>query len=145
MPRIEAVEFFGEGQFTPIVLVAMSLGGITHTYPAMIDSGASSTIIPASHLDAHGLAFEDLGAGPPAVGMGGLAETRTAPGTLTWSGVHVASELVIAHPDRQLPCILLGLDDFFRRVRVRFEWDRQPPVVHISVPRARARRTDGAS
>jgi hypothetical protein len=148
LPRIEGTKVGVDGKgrevWSPIVVVRMSLpsasaSGPAVSGPAIVDSGADVTMIPAEAVAAIGIDWKKLPAGTHGGGAGGQFESRPLQLTVSWQSWKTTEEIRIAEPGR-LPVVLLGRCDFFRDFVVRFHWHKAPPEFHldpVAAPRKR--------
>jgi hypothetical protein len=121
----------GVDVFAPIVIVTIELPGCIATRPAVVDSGADSTIVPHEFLKDCGVDYLALPGSQPGIGAGGGFETRLLTARVKYRDWVVCDEIKVAAPGSKLPLVLLGRADFFTRFYVRFRWDMAPPVVDI--------------
>lgn len=98
--------------------------------PALVDSGADSTIFPGEYLATLGTEFDRLPSGPESIGAGGAFEVRRCGGVVKFREWLVCEEFNVAEPGK-LSLALLGRDDFFARFVVRFNWHEEPPVLFV--------------
>ena len=128
MPRVTGTELT-PGLFRPVLTITVAIGAAVLDGPAIVDSGADRTIIPAEIVELAGIVFTDLPlTSEQGIGAGGGFETRTCKGKVKWRSWLICSEFLVAD---HLPFALLGREDFFKRFNVRFGWHRDPPTVDI--------------
>jgi hypothetical protein len=129
---VSGVEFFDLNRYVPVLWVDLTRDDGGLTVPAIIDSGANATLVPAQFLAPFGVEWDGLADGPTTVGVGGQTETRLCPDiTLSWGRFVIRSGVMVADPCIGLPCVLLGLDDFFRKFEVTFRWAGDSPTIDI--------------
>lgn len=125
------------GSPSPVLFVSLSIDGQRHRHPALVDSGANRTLVPAEFLPPglyETLSIELKGS----KGAGGRFEVREGHGVLSWHSFRLYS-FAVAEPGKLPgPVILLGLRDFFAHVSVEFHWDRDEKVFTLE------RRSRGA-
>jgi hypothetical protein len=145
MPRIEGHKLgknaAGADVYAPVLIVTFEVNGVVGQAGAIVDSGADRIIMPAEFAAAVGIEYSKLPAGTANHGAGGGFEARLCTGIVKYRDWPICDEFLIAEPN-QMPVMLLGRDDFFRRFVVHFNWHRDPPtfdVDPITVPRARKR------
>ena len=143
MPRIEGtkvgVDALGREVWSPILIVTMAIGATAIQCPAIVDSGADVTVIPAEAVAAIGIDYRTLPVGNVSSGAGGGFETRPLQLALSWQSWKLTGEMRIAEPTR-LPVVLLGRCDFFQEFVVRFHWHKGPPEFHLDPVVATRRR-----
>jgi hypothetical protein len=120
----------GLDRYAPVVLITIEVGGCIATRPAVIDSGADSTIVPFEFLQACGLDWNAIGVGSPSQSAGGTFESKVLKARVKYREWVVSEEIKVAEPGR-LPVALLGRDDFFAKFIVKFRWDKTPPIVDV--------------
>lgn len=134
MPQIEGVEVV-PGQWAPLLRVDLEISGaLMKDVLALLDSGADKTLIPGDYLEGHpdGVLFDSLTLSEnPGHGAGGDFDIRVCPGNVTWREEEICNPLEMAAPGN-LPFPLLGRD-FFQKCVVRFNWNRNPPVVSVDL------------
>lgn len=135
MPRVVGqkvgTDHHGHDVYSPIVVITIEVPGYLATRPAVIDSGADSTIVPFEMLKDCGVDFAALPGGDAGVGAGGKFETRLLAARVKYRDWIVCEEVKVAQPGAGLPVVLLGRADFFAKFNVRFRWAMTPPVVDI--------------
>lgn len=132
MPRIQGVEI-RPGNFAPILRISLEIDGVTIETPAVIDSGADSTIAPAELLEGHPtLNYENLPLSPlGGEGAGGDFELREVAGVVKWREWVITERVAFAEPDAiDLP--LLGRSDFFSICAIAFAWHESPPTFELT-------------
>jgi hypothetical protein len=102
----------------PIVLTALD-GTTLPPLSALIDSGADESLFPVAFAQATGVNLATC-AGVQGITAGGISQQYQAPNPLeaTIMGKTVS---LTAKFDPNLPVILLGREDFFRRFKVEFD------------------------
>lgn len=137
MPRVvgqkSGTDHHGRDQYTPLVIVTIETGTCIATRPAIIDSGADSTIVPIEFLADCGVDFDKLAkpaTGDKSRGAGGEFDARVMPAKVKWREWLITEEIHVAGP-KSLPAVLLGRADFFALFNVRFRWDSDPPFVDV--------------
>jgi hypothetical protein len=136
VPRIAAtkayVDQFGVDIYLPIIFVTIHFPGGTRSVPlpAIVDSGADRTVIPAALLVGSGIDFAALPSPSQSQGAGGGFETRPVDGKVRYRGWDVCEHFLVAEPGK-LNYALLGRHDFFERFSVNFSWHRSPPEFFI--------------
>jgi hypothetical protein len=137
MPRVigqkTGTDRKGHDVYTPIVIVTIGVGPCIATRPAIIDSGADTTIVPIEFLVDCGVDYDKLPPPPPgskSKGAGGAFESRELAARVKWREWIVTDVILVAGP-KSLPAILLGRADFFGRFNIRFRWDAIPPYVDV--------------
>jgi hypothetical protein len=133
LPRIPATKYVGPNGaeiFRPIIVVTIQIGNGTARGPAIVDSGADDTIIPAEAVIPLGVDFSKLPLAPGASGAGGGFEVRMCDGIMRWEKVELLTRLKIAEPGK-IDTVLLGRADFFQLYVPRFHWHKIPPCFDL--------------
>jgi hypothetical protein len=134
MPRIEGtkvgIDPGGRVVCRPIVIVQLEANGLGMQGPAIVDSGADTTMVPAEVVAGLGIDYAKLSGGTKGSGVGGPCESRPALLTIRYQSWKLTGEVAIAEPER-LDVVLLGRSDFFQRFVVRFNWFKSPPEFHL--------------
>jgi predicted aspartyl protease len=134
MPRIEGtkvgIDPLGRVVYRPIVIVQLEANGLGMQGPAIVDSGADTTMIPAEVAAGLGIDYAKLPNGTKGKGAGGVLESRPASLTIRYQSWTLTGEVSIAEP-KHLDVVLLGRSDFFQRFVVRFNWFKSPPEFHL--------------
>jgi hypothetical protein len=139
MPRIAGTPtgynhpITGHPIHAPLILVTISVAAVPAIQvPAIVDSGADTTSVPASRLAAIGVNINSLPYLGTTNGVGGQANMWRCDGVITWEGRHICASFVVAD---KLPVVLLGREDFFKEYTVDFSaWSRNPPIMRIERP-----------
>jgi hypothetical protein len=142
LPRIPATKVGhsdGTDIYSPLVVVRIETGNGFVEGPALVDSGADNSVVPAELLVPLGIDFAKLPQGTTgtSTGAGGGVETKRCDGRIIY-GHTVTSEptFAVAEPGK-LNVVLLGRGDFFRLFVARFHWDKDPPVFDLDPARPR--------
>lgn len=134
MPRIPAtkvgIDPYGAEIFRPIIFVTIEIGGRAVRGPALVDSGADNTLVPAEAVAPLGVVFAQLPAGIGGSGPSGLLDARPCIGVMRWDKVLLMSKFTVAEPSK-LDTVLLGRSDFFTMYIPRFHWHKNPPVFDL--------------
>lgn len=136
MPRIEGTKagtdpVTGHEIWRPVVLVTIQMpNGLKGQGPAIIDSGADSSVLPFEAVLGAGIAWDDLDKGGLSMGAGGTFERRLLGASIYYRTWKVCDRVEVAEPGR-LGTILLGRNDFFKAFVVRFAWHKSPPEVYV--------------
>jgi hypothetical protein len=134
MPRIEGTQVGidpnGRAVYRPIVIVQLEANGMGMQGPAIVDSGADTTMVPAEIAAGLGIDYAKLPGGTKGKGVGGACESRMASLTVCYQSWRLTGQIAIAEPKR-LDVVLLGRADFFQRFVVRFNWFKSPPEFHL--------------
>lgn len=99
--------------------------------PAIVDSGADDTTIPASILTAHRIGWKTLKPAPvpTTTGVGGSVEQRVCPVSTRYDGRLFCTRVLVV---RELKIAVVGRSDFFQTFTVDFTpWNENPPGVDI--------------
>lgn len=134
MPRIPATRIVGpDGAETyyPIIVVTIVVGAMAAQVPAIVDSGADDTLVPAAAVIPLGVDFSKLGAAPEGTGAGGNFQVRWCEGTILWGKIELMTRFKVAEPGMGLSAVLLGRGDFFKLFIPRFHWHKDPPVFDL--------------
>jgi hypothetical protein len=126
-----ATDHYGHDVYAPIVIVTIEVPGCIATRPAVIDSGADSTIVPFEFIKDCKIDFATLSGSNMGVGAGGKFETRLLAARVKYREWVICDEAKVAQPGSGLPLVLLGRADFFAKFLVKFRWDVTPPVVDV--------------
>jgi predicted aspartyl protease len=120
--------------YRPVVDVALQLpNGRRLLVPAIVDSGADDTTIPAAFLEASRIKWSSLASAPipQTQGVGGVVEQRVCPASARWDGKLFCKQVLVV---RELAMAVVGRSDFFTTFDVDFEaWDENPP--HFDIER----------
>ena len=117
------------GTYLPLGEIVLRAGPIRRAMPALIDSGADRTVMPAE-LVSDILPFDDLMPVGRAGGLGSV-EIRLAEAELSFGGLRFTDFVLVAAPGTSLRYPVLGRGDFFRRFAVCFHWSHSPPTFSI--------------
>ncbi len=135
MPRLTATHVGdlpdGTRIYRPIILVDIEVGPLGIRVPALLDSGADNTLVPAAFITPLGVDFASLPMGPGGVGPGGRVDVRPCSGAMKWDGATIMTAFMVAEPGKGADTVLLGRADFFARFVVRFNWHRDPPTFDV--------------
>jgi hypothetical protein len=114
-------------------VVAIEIGTRGVRVPALIDSGADNTLVPAAFVALLGVDFQDLPPGPGGSGAGGTLDARLCQGTIRWEQekVLLMTQFMVAEPNKGPASVLLGRADFFKLYVPRFHWHKNPPVFDL--------------
>jgi hypothetical protein len=122
MPWIPASQFFDADVYHPVISVTLSVPGHEPVQiPALVDTGADKTLVPAPLMP---ILWDDMAeTGRTNFGIGGEADCRTCDGTLSYRGVEFVHWLTIIQADYdKMPFAILGREDFLRFFRFEFDW-----------------------
>jgi hypothetical protein len=99
--------------------------------PAIVDSGADDTTVPAEVLQAYKIGWSSLKPAPiPTVhGVGGEVEQRICPASGRYGGRLFCKRVLVV---RELKMSVVGRSDFFQVFSVDFgPWNEDPPAIEI--------------
>lgn len=133
MPRIEGTLLRapdGTETHVPQVVVRVHVNGLAADLPAIVDSGADVTILPAEFLEPFGVVFDVLPPATDGIGAGGTFRIASCGATVRFREWLVTERISVAEPGH-LQVALLGRGDFFRAFTVRFQWHRDPPFFDV--------------
>lgn len=129
--RINA-EKDGSDVFRPVIYIRVKINGVTFQVPALLDSGADSTVLALGPIVAQsGLSEKMLVEFGSSIGIGGRQKHFTYPNEFRLSYRKTEFFKGNAPMMRGLPISILGRSDFFRHFIVRFLWHRSVPVFEI--------------
>lgn len=126
--------------FRPIIFVEIKVGTRSIRVPALVDSGADNTLVPAPFMAPLGVDFHRLPAGHGGSGPGGNLDVRLCQGTMIWEQgkAVLMTQFMVAEPGKGPDTVLLGRADFFKLYVPRFSWHKSPPSFDLDpVPRRR--------
>jgi hypothetical protein len=130
VPR-EPGRLFGD-TYRPVVDIHVQLPNGRKGYvPAIVDSGADDTTLPAALLQAHGIGWNKLKPAlvPFTQGVGGTVEQRVCPASGRYGGRLFCKRVLVV---RELNMSVVGRSDFFQTFSVDFgPWNEDPPGVDI--------------
>ena len=130
MPRIEGQDL-GRGIPEPVLTITIINGNLATQGPAVVDSGADLTVVPAGIAAVVGIDFSTLPAPTgDSRGAGGSFEARPVRAKIRWRQWDVCDAFQVAEPG-SLDDVLLGREDFFKRFKVSFNWGRTPPILDV--------------
>jgi hypothetical protein len=122
---------FGE-VYRPVVDVVLQLpNGRRAPIPAIVDSGADDTTVPADWLAAFGIGWTGLKLAPvpTATGVGGEVEQRVCPASARYDGRLFCRRVLVV---RELKMAVVGRSDFFQTFSVDFDlWSENPPFFDV--------------
>jgi len=133
LPRIPATKYVGPNGavvYRPVIIVTIEIGGMAARGPAMIDSGADDTLVPAEAIIPLGVDYASLPIAPGGSGAGGGFEIRHSTGLMKWDKVELMRGFKVAEPGK-IDTVLLGRADFFKLYIPRFHWYKDPPVFDL--------------
>ncbi len=99
--------------------------------PAIVDSGADDTTVPASILAAQKIGWNTLKPAPvpTTTGVGGSVEQRVCAVAARYDGRLFCTRVLVV---QELKISVVGRSDFFQTFRVDFTpWNENPPAVDI--------------
>jgi hypothetical protein len=130
VPRVPG-RAFGD-VYRPVVDIHLQLpNGRKVFVPAIVDSGADDTTLPAALLQAHSIGWDKLKPAPVPFtqGVGGSVEQRVCPASGRYGGRLFCTRVLVV---RELKIAVVGRSDFFQTFSVDFgPWNDDPPGVDI--------------
>jgi hypothetical protein len=121
----------GADIYRPVIFITIEIGGQGIGGPAIVDSGADNTLVPAEALLPFGIQFDKLAIGAGGQGAGGDLEARPCQGTIRWGRVELMRSFMVAEPGKGFGAVLLGRADFFKLYVPRFHWYLNPPTFDL--------------
>ena len=134
MPHISATKVGtvgGADIYRPIVIVRIEAGTGAIEGPALVDSGADGTLVPADILVPLGIDFSKLKKGVGGIGVGGGLETRLCKGRILYGKTVICEPTFTVAEPGKLKSVLLGRSDFFTKFVTRFQWHKIPPAFDV--------------
>jgi predicted aspartyl protease len=123
---------FDPGIYRPVVDILLVLpNGHQRILPAVVDSGADDTTIPAKVLEADKIPWSSLKPAPipQTQGVGGTVEQRICPAAVKYGGRTFCTKVIVV---RELNFPVVGRSDFFKTFTVNFDgWAENPPYFDI--------------
>lgn len=95
---------------------------------AVVDSGADTTSVPAEFLEGTPIDVASLPIVGEGSGAGGKFPYRLCQTEIWWEKWKVCDRFLVLDAGQMgdLPVVLLGREDFFKRFDVSFDWSRTP-------------------
>jgi hypothetical protein len=112
------------------VLITLEINGVVTNVPAVVDSGADTTIFPAEALKPYGVDYQALAQGSQSIGAGGGFESRPCSGKVRYGQWSICENFLVCEPNK-LKIALVGRQDFFDKFTVRFMWFESPPAFSL--------------